>query len=133
YPAQAPADTLRGATGIISGEARSSGGLDVNIRGMQGQGRVPVTVDGAINGTTVYRGYQGTSNRSFVDPDFISHIAIEKGPSMGNAIAGGIGGSVSMKTLGVDDIVPEGDVMGIRLMASLSGNNTTPNSNMTRN
>ena len=133
YPAQAPADMLRGATGIISGEARSSGGLDVNIRGMQGQGRVPVTVDGAINGTTVYRGYQGTSNRSFVDPDFISHIAIEKGPSMGNAIAGGIGGSVSMKTLGVDDIVPEGDVMGIRLMASLSGNNTTPNSNMTRN
>ncbi|MEN5147587.1 STN domain-containing protein [Brevundimonas diminuta] len=95
YPAQAPADMLRGATGIISGEARSSGGLDVNIRGMQGQGRVPVTVDGAINGTTVYRGYQGTSNRSFIDPDFISHVAIEKGPSMGNAIAGGIGGSAS--------------------------------------
>lgn len=133
YPAQAPADMLRGATGIISGEARSSGGLDVNIRGMQGQGRVPVTVDGAINGTTVYRGYQGTSNRSFVDPDFISHVAIEKGPSMGNAIAGGIGGSVSMKTLGVDDIVPEGDVMAVRFMASLSGNNATPNSNMTRN
>lgn len=133
YPAQAPADMLRGATGIISGEARSSGGLDVNIRGLQGQGRVPVTVDGAINGTTVYRGYQGTSNRSFIDPDFISHIAIEKGPSMGNAIAGGIGGSVSMKTLGVDDIVPEGDTMAVRLMASLSGNNTTPGSNMTRN
>lgn len=133
YPAQAPADMLRGTTGIISGEARSSGGLDVNIRGLQGQGRVPVTVDGAINGTTVYRGYQGTSNRSFVDPDFISHVAIEKGPSMGNAIAGGIGGSVSMKTLGVDDIVPEGDVMGLRFMASLTGNNTTPGSNMTRN
>lgn len=133
YPAQAPADMLRGATGIISGEARSSGGLDVNIRGMQGQGRVPVTVDGAINGTTVYRGYQGTSNRSFIDPDFISHVAIEKGPSMGNAIAGGIGGSVSMKTLGVDDIVPADDVMAVRVMASLSGNNTTPGSNMTRN
>lgn len=133
YPAQTPADMLRGATGIISGEARSSGGLDVNIRGLQGQGRVPVTVDGAINGTTVYRGYQGTSNRSFVDPDFISHIAIEKGPSMGAAIGGGIGGSVSMKTLGVDDIVPEGDVMAVRLMASLSGNNATPGSNMTRN
>ena len=133
YPAQAPADMLRGATGVISGEARSSGGLDVNIRGLQGQGRVPVTVDGAINGTTVYRGYQGTSNRSFVDPDFISHVAIEKGPSMGNAIAGGIGGSVSMKTLGVDDIVPEGDVMAVRFMASLSGNNTTLGSNMTRN
>lgn len=73
---------LRGTTGIIAAEARTSGGLDVNIRGLQGQGRVPVTVDGAINSTTVYRGYQGTSNRSFVDPDFISHVAIVKGPSL---------------------------------------------------
>lgn len=132
YPAQSPADMLRGATGIISGEARTSGGLDVNIRGLQGQGRVPVTVDGAINGTTVYRGYQGTSNRSFVDPDFISHVSIEKGPSMGNAIAGGIGGSITMKTLSVDDIVPEGDSMAIRAKASLSNNSTEPGSNMTR-
>ncbi|GEM_PF-166912 len=132
YPAQSPADMLRGATGIIAAEARTSGGLDVNIRGMQGQGRVPVTVDGAINGTTVYRGYQGTSNRSFVDPDFISHVAIEKGPSMGNAIAGGIGGSVSMSTLSADDIVPEGDDMAVRIKASLSNNSSQPRSQQTR-
>ncbi|MFK4872791.1 TonB-dependent receptor domain-containing protein [Novosphingobium sp. ZW T3_23] len=132
YPATSPADMLRGTPGVISGEARTSGGLDVNIRGLQGQGRVPVTVDGAINGTTVYRGYQGVSNRSFVDPDFISHVAIEKGPSMGSAIAGGIGGSVSMTTIGVDDIVPEGDTMGIRIKGSLSNNSKAPGSSMTR-
>jgi len=132
YPAQSPADMLRGVTGVISGEARTGGSLDLNIRGLQGQGRVPVTVDGAINGTTVYRGYQGTSNRSFVDPDFISHIAIEKGPSMGNAIAGGIGGSVSMTTIAADDIVPEGETMAIRVKASLSTNSSTPGSEMTR-
>lgn len=132
YPAQSPADMLRGATGIISGEARTSGGLDVNIRGLQGQGRVPVTVDGAINGTTVYRGYQGTSNRSFVDPDFISHVSIEKGPSNTNAIAGGIGGSISMTTLNASDIVPDGEDMAIRIKASLSNNSTEPGSNMTR-
>lgn len=132
YPAQSPADMLRGTTGIISGEARTSGGLDVNIRGLQGQGRVPVTVDGAINGTTVYRGYQGTSNRSFVDPDFISHISIEKGPSMGNAIAGGIGGSISMSTISAADIVPDGDTMALRLKASISTNSSAPGSQMTR-
>lgn len=132
YPATAPADMLRGTPGVIAGEARTSGGLDVNIRGLQGQGRVPVTVDGAINGTTVYRGYQGTSNRSFVDPDFVSHVAIVKGPSNGNAIAGGIGGSISMSTLGVDDIVPTGDTMAIRIKASLSNNNVEPGSNMIR-
>lgn len=132
YPAQSPADMLRGTTGIISGEARTGGGLDVNIRGLQGQGRVPVTVDGAINGTTVYRGYQGTSNRSFVDPDFISHISIEKGPSMGNAIAGGIGGNINMTTLSVDDIVPAGDTMGLRFKAAISTNSSTPGSQMSR-
>ncbi|WP_395396588.1 TonB-dependent receptor [Novosphingobium sp. BL-8A] len=132
YPGTSPADMLRGTTGVISGEARTSGGLDVNIRGLQGQGRVPVTVDGAINGTTVYRGYQGTSNRSFVDPDFIGHVAIEKGPSMGNAIAGGIGGSVSMSTITADDILAEGETFGLRIKASLSNNTTEPGSGMTR-
>jgi len=132
YPATSPADMLRGTAGVISGEARTSGGLDVNIRGLQGQGRVPVTVDGAINGTSVYRGYQGVSNRSFVDPDFISHVAIEKGPSMGSAIAGGIGGSVTMTTISVDDIVPDGDTMGIRIKGSLSNNSRAQGSGMTR-
>jgi hemoglobin/transferrin/lactoferrin receptor protein len=133
YPGTSPADMLKSVTGLLSGEARNSGGLDVNIRGMQGQGRVPVTVDGSLNGTTVYRGYQGTSNRTFIDPDFISSIAIEKGPSMGSAIAGGIGGSVSMTTINVDDVVPEGDVEGLRFKYSLSTNSSEPRSSETQN
>ncbi|MEG2312305.1 TonB-dependent receptor plug domain-containing protein, partial [Brevundimonas sp.] len=50
YPGTSPADMLKSVTGVLSGESRNSGGLDVNIRGMQGQGRVPVTVDGSLNG-----------------------------------------------------------------------------------
>lgn len=128
YPGTTPADVLKNVTGVLSGEATSSGSLDVNIRGMQGQGRVPVTVDGSLNGTTVYRGYQGTSNRTFIDPDFISSIAIEKGPAMGNAVAGGIGGSVSMTTLKADDIVPEGSDTGLRFRLSVSNNTSQPGS-----
>lgn len=133
YPGTSPSDVLKSVTGVLSGEARNSGSLDVNIRGMQGQGRVPVTVDGSLNGTTVYRGYQGTSNRTFIDPDFISSIAIEKGPSMGAAIAGGIGGSVSMTTLKADDIVPEGSDTGLRLRLSLANNTSQPGSTEQRN
>lgn len=133
YPGAAPADVLKSATGVLSGEARSSGSLDVNIRGMQGQGRVPVTVDGSLNGTTVYRGYQGTSNRTFIDLDFISSIAVEKGPSMGGAVAGGIGGAVSMTTIQADDIVPEGSDVGLRFKLSLSNNTSEPGSTERRN
>ncbi|MGE8398992.1 MAG: TonB-dependent receptor plug domain-containing protein, partial [Burkholderiales bacterium] len=48
-------DIFQGTPGVLIGENRNSGGLDVNIRGMQGQGRVPVLVDGARQETTVYR------------------------------------------------------------------------------
>ena len=45
-------DLLSGMSGVYSGDARNSGALDPNIRGVQGQGRIPVTIDGteqAIN------------------------------------------------------------------------------------
>ncbi len=123
YQITNPADILRGTTGVLSGEARNSGSLNVNIHGLQGQGRVPVTVDGAENNNTVYRGYQGIADRTFVDPDFISSVAIEKGASSARA---GIGGAVSVSTLTVDDIVREGRKSGFRLKLSVTGNTSDP-------
>lgn len=87
--------------------------------------RVAVSVDGAQNSTSVYRGYQGIANRSFVDPDFISGVSISKGPSGAPGAAGAIGGSVNMRTITADDIVPEGESFGMRLKVEGS-NNTTP-------
>ena len=81
YRGASPADILKGAPGVYSGQSRASGGIDANIRGLQGQGRVPVTVDGAQNSTAMYRGYQGIANSTFIDPDFIGGVAVEKGPS----------------------------------------------------
>lgn len=40
-------DIFQGTPGVLVAENRNSGGLDVNIRGMQGQGRVPVLLDGS--------------------------------------------------------------------------------------
>jgi hemoglobin/transferrin/lactoferrin receptor protein len=131
YPSNSPSDMLRSQPGVLSGESRSSGGLDVNIRGLQGQGRTPVTVDGAMNATAVYRGYQGIANRSFVDPDFIGGINIEKGPSTAPGGAGAIGGTVNMTTINADDIVAPGQSIGIRVKVE-GGNNTTPLSSMSK-
>ncbi|MEX6226621.1 hypothetical protein AB6F55_18440 [Providencia hangzhouensis] len=41
---------------VYTGDARNSGALDPNVRGIQGQERVPVTVDGTEQSLTVYRG-----------------------------------------------------------------------------
>ncbi|ADU66523.1 TonB-dependent receptor [Desulfurispirillum indicum S5] len=117
-------DIFQGETGVLIGENRNSGGLDVNIRGMQGQGRVPVIVDGARQETTVYRGYAGVSSRSYVDPDLIGGIRIDKGPTMDAQGAGTTGGMVTMRTIDATDIIKPGNVWGIRLRGSLLGNNS---------
>lgn len=126
YRGTSPADILKSAPGVYSGQSRASGGIDANIRGLQGQGRVPVTVDGAQNATSMYRGYQGIANSTFIDPDFIGGISIEKGPSNGPGGAGAIGGMVSMRTLNADDLIPEGESFGARIKLEGSGNTTSP-------
>ncbi|WP_339139231.1 TonB-dependent receptor [Kerstersia gyiorum] len=117
-------DIFKGATGVLVGENRNSGGLDVNIRGMQGQGRVPILVDGSRQETTVYRGYSGVASRSYIDPDLIGGINIDKGPTLSAQGTGANGGLVSMRTIGVNDIITSGESFGIRVRGTAIGNNS---------
>ncbi|MET3792362.1 TonB-dependent receptor domain-containing protein [Aquamicrobium terrae] len=124
FRGSSPADIFRGTAGVMSGEARNgAGAVDVNIRGMQGMGRVATTIDGAENAVTVYQGYQGVSNRTFVDPDFIAGVDITKGAdtaSWGNA------GSVAMRTVSADDIVKPGNTWGVRVKGEIGTNTSKP-------
>ena len=115
-------DLLSGMSGVYSGDARNSGALDPNIRGVQGQGRIPVTIDGTEQAITVWRGYAGANNRNYVDPNIISSISIEKGPSFSRDMKSGIGGSVALKTIDADDIVPEGQQYGFEVKAEAANN-----------
>ena len=115
-------DLLSGMSGVYSGDARNSGALDPNIRGVQGQGRIPVTIDGTEQAITVWRGYAGANNRNYVDPNIISSVSIEKGPSFSRDMKSGIGGSVALKTTDADDIVPEGQKYGFEVKAEAANN-----------
>ncbi len=116
-------DVLKGQPGVQVGDSRNGGGLDVNIRGIQGQSRVAVTVDGSQQALDVYRGYAGTQQRSYIDPDLISDITIDKGPSLTSSA---IGGTVKMRTLTVDDILKDGQNIGLRLKGDLWNNGVAP-------
>ncbi|HCR4075621.1 TPA: TonB-dependent receptor [Proteus mirabilis] len=124
YQGVSPADLFKSAIGVYSGEARNGGALDPNIRGIQGQGRIPVTVDGTEQAITVYHGYSGASNRNYIDSNLISSIYIEKGPSLNPNIKTGIGGGVAIKTLDIRDIVPIGESFGINFKGDISNNAT---------
>lgn len=124
YRGSSPADIFRGTPSVMSGEARNgAGAIDVNIRGMQGMGRVTTTVDGAENSLSVYQGYQGVSNRTYVDPDFIGGIDITKGSDTQNW---GNAGSVAMRTVNADDIIKPGNNWGIRVKGEVGTNSSTP-------
>ncbi|MDC9596900.1 TonB-dependent receptor domain-containing protein [Xenorhabdus anantnagensis] len=122
YKGSSPADLIKGAVGVYSGDARNGGALDINIRGVQGQGRIPVTIDGTEQAITVGRGYHGANNRNYIDPNLISSIEIEKGPSLNRRIKGSVGGAVSIKTLDIVDVVPKGETFGINTKLETSSN-----------
>ncbi|MFT4090094.1 MAG: TonB-dependent receptor [Asticcacaulis sp.] len=116
------ADIFVGVPGVISGNARNTGGVDLNIRGMQGQGRVPVVIDGSTQEHTTYRGYNGAAGRSYIDPDFIGSVDIEKGPSAAADATGATGGVARISTIKPADILKPDENWGIRVKAGFNGN-----------
>ncbi|WP_109505075.1 TonB-dependent receptor [Pseudomonas aeruginosa] len=116
-------DLLKGVPGVQVGDSRNGGALDVNIRGVQGQSRVAVKVDGAEQALDVYRGYAGTQQRSYIDPELISSVTINKGPS---TKSGAIGGTVEMQTIGVKDILVDGNDIGVRFTGNVWNNGVAP-------
>ncbi len=121
-----PADILNGIAGVETGGSRNGGALDVNVRGIQGMGRVAVTVDGAQQSLETYRGYGGTQNRSYIPADLISSVQVEKGPSTKAGTGGAIGGVVAMNTIGVQDILTKGADTGLRLTGGMWSNSVDP-------
>lgn len=124
-------DFLSGTPGVINGDNRASGAIDINIRGMQGQGRVPVVVDGSTQETTVDRGYSGVQGRTYLDPDLIADMTIEKGPSGAADAVGATGGVARIRTLQADDILKEGKSFGVRVKGSVIGNNISSSAAVT--
>lgn len=122
FRGSSPADILKGVPGVQTGDTRNGGALDVNIRGVQGQSRVPVTIDGSQQSIDAYRGYGGMQQRSYIDPDLISDITVKKGPSLDADAAGAIGGIVKMRTLQPEDILKKDATIGLRLKGDISSN-----------
>ncbi|MFW1953131.1 TonB-dependent receptor domain-containing protein [Acinetobacter beijerinckii] len=121
-----PADVLQGMVGVYSGDARNSGALDPSVRGVQGVGRVPLTIDGTEQSIAVWRGYNGVNNRNYIDPNLIAGIEVIKGPSLERNTTTSVGGGVVVKTLEADDIVRPDQTFGAELKVEGSTNSIDP-------
>ncbi|WP_155955215.1 TonB-dependent receptor domain-containing protein [Rhodomicrobium udaipurense] len=124
FPGLTSGAILQGTPGVISGSSNNGAAIDPNIRGLQGMNRVATTIDGSQQATSTYRGYSGVDSRTYVDPDLIGGVTITKGPDGG--ASGAIGGTVAMQTLGVSDILKDGDTYGVRVKGGLNTNSLSP-------
>ncbi len=121
-----PGDMFRSTPGVIAAGNRVGPSMNLNIRGLQGKDRVAVMVDGTRQSNNSYRGYQGSRNEVYVDPDFLGGIEITKGPSSEAGGIGAMGGVVNMRTLEAEDIVGPGQTTGTRLKVGLGSNTIDP-------
>ncbi|QLB13055.1 hemoglobin/transferrin/lactoferrin receptor protein [Bisgaardia hudsonensis] len=119
-------DFLSGVPGVIVGNKRNSGAVSINIRGIANENRVPVFIDDGLQSIPSYQGYAGSSTRSYLDPDLLGEVEIEKGPSLSVDGSGATGGIVRMKTISWKDIIPEGKTWGVRLKLGSMTNTVTP-------
>ncbi len=126
YKGVTTSDLLTGMVNVLSGDARNSGALDPSIRGIQGPGRVPVVIDGTEQALTVWRGYNGASNRAYVDPNLISGLQVLRGPTDKGNIRSSTGGTVVINTLDADDVLQPGRTFGLDLRLEGGDNSTDP-------
>lgn len=126
YKGVSPADVLKGMVGVFSGDARNSGALDPSVRGVEGPGRVPVIIDGGEQALTVWRGYNGANNRSYIDPSLVGGVQVLKGPSLTAGVHTSVGGAVVIDTLAPRDILREGERYGAEVRIEGGNNSTKP-------
>ncbi|SDL23681.1 heme acquisition protein HasR [Franzmannia pantelleriensis] len=116
-PPRHAADMLEETPGVYSAVSAQDPGLSVNIRGMQDFGRVNTMIDGMRQNFNE-NAHQQRNGNLYVDSELLSSVVIDKGPSSGMHGAGAIAGSANFRTLDYDDIIMEGNDVGVRLRAN---------------
>ncbi|NGN39493.1 TonB-dependent receptor [Mesorhizobium sp. CGMCC 1.15528] len=112
-------DVLRSVPGTFTRENPQQPGIAVNIRGFEGSGRVNSMIDG-VRQSFRFTGHEA-GGFTYVDPNFLTEIDVERG-AVSTAGGGGLAGSVNFRTIGVEDIVRDGQEYGLLGRASWGSN-----------
>ncbi len=120
---------IRTMPGTYTQMDASQGAVSVNIRGLSGFGRVNMMVDGV---TQSYYGISPSSythgqqpNNEFgalIDPNFIVKVEVEKGQLNGSNSINALAGSANFRTIGIDDVLLDHNLYGLRSKASWGDN-----------
>ena len=105
---------LRSMPGTFTREPADQPGITVNIRGMQGMGRVNSMVDGVPQTSRNFSGHGGTfDNFLYVEQNMVVGVDVTRGAVSGAEGMGTLSGSANFRTLDVDDVLLPGKDVGV--------------------
>ncbi|MDO5638618.1 MAG: TonB-dependent receptor [Neisseria sp.] len=131
YRVDSAGDILKGLNGVYNMNTRTAGGaITPNIRGVAGKGRIPLTIDGTEQTVDVWLNNYGVGDRNYVDPALFRSIAVEKSPAMTRGMKSGVGGSIAIRTIEPEDIIPEGKKWGVEVKTEVSNNTVKPKNDL---
>ena len=103
-------NVLRAMPGTFSRDSIQNAGLSVNIRGLEGSGRVNMTIDG-VRQNFRFTGHEA-QGFAYVDPALVAGVDVTRGAISTAGGAGALMGQANVRTLGVDDILTDGKNWG---------------------
>ncbi|MGV3551895.1 TonB-dependent receptor domain-containing protein [Rhizobium sp.] len=107
-------DAIRMTPGAYTRQAVEQQGITVNIRGMQGMGRVNQMIDGVPQTFRNLSGHSGTfDNMLYLEPGLLAGVDITRGAAPGADGMGTLSGAANFRTLGIDDVLMPGKTYGL--------------------
>jgi hemoglobin/transferrin/lactoferrin receptor protein len=103
-------NVLRTQPGTFTRDNAQNPGVAVNVRGLEGSGRVNMTIDGARQNFR-FTGHEA-QGFTYVDPAMLSGVDVTRGSDAGANGAGALAGSVNFRTLSADDVIKGDNPMG---------------------
>lgn len=104
------ATVLNGIPGVTTETSAGDPAIAVNIRGLQGQGRVVVSIDGAPQNFA--RSDHGANGTFYADPEMLRSMEVVRGPASADAAPGAIGGTLALRTVEAADLIDPDAVQG---------------------
>lgn len=101
---------LNGIPGVTTESTPGDPAIAVNIRGLQSQGRVVVTIDGARQNFA--RSDHGANGTFYADPEMLRSMEVVRGPAGADAAPGAIGGTLALRTVEAADLIAPDRIQG---------------------
>ncbi len=113
-------DILRSMPGVGTRESPGNAGTAVNIRGMEGSGRVNMMIDG-VRQNFRFTGHEA-QGFAYVDPNLLAGIDVNRGAVSTQGGSGALAGTANFRTLDVDDFIKPGRDAGVLTTATWGSN-----------